>query len=276
MAESTPIVSVMMPVLGPHPVYFREAVKSVLSQTLRELELVIVEDPSESSARELLAGIDDPRVRLISNPTRTSLVDQRNRALAEARGEFVAMLDADDVARSDRLQFQLEFLRAHPHIGVLGSNLIIIDSTGAEIGTRNYPQDHDAIVAAMARYNAIAQPSVMCRRDVLVAAGGYQYREFPVNEDYELWSRLITRGVRLANHRSPLLRYRIHPGGTKALMLHHMLRATLDIKQRFWRDRMDVSARLRFWGEHALLGLPAAWVLKLFVMTQYLAGERSA
>jgi hypothetical protein len=95
-----------------------------------------------------------------------------------------------------------------------------------------------------------------------------------VNEDYELWSRLAARGVRLANHPDPLIKYRVHPTNTKTVMLHHMLRATIDVKRQFWRDRMDVRARARFWGEHLLLGLPAAWVLKLFMMTQYVAGER--
>jgi glycosyltransferase involved in cell wall biosynthesis len=262
--------------LNPHPVYFREAVASVLGQTIAELELVIVEDPSSSSARKLLADITDPRLRLLSNPTRTSLVDQRNRAFAEARGELVAMLDADDIALPDRLEKQLAYLREHPEVAVLGTNLIVIDEHGRDIGVREYPGDHAAIVAAMARYNAIAQPSVMCRRDVVIDAGGYQYRDFPVNEDYELWSRLIARGVRFANHSESLVRYRLHAGGTKALMLRRMLRATLDIKRRFWREHMDSRARLRFYGEQMLLGLPASWVLKLFVTTQYIAGGRRA
>jgi glycosyltransferase involved in cell wall biosynthesis len=271
MAE--PVVSVVMPVLNPHPVYFRAAVDSVLAQTLGELELVIVEDPSEVDGRELLAGLADTRVRHIRNPARTSLVDQRNRALAETRAGFVAMLDADDIAEPERMAKQLAYLRAHPDVGVLGSQLTIIDGDGRELGTRAYPLEHDAIVAAMCSYNAIAQPAVMCRRAVLADAGDYQYRTFPVNEDYELWSRLAARGVRLANHPERLLRYRVHTSGTKAAMLRTMLRATIDVKKRFWRDRMDARARLRFYGEHALLGLPASWVLRLFVLTQY-AGRK--
>jgi glycosyltransferase involved in cell wall biosynthesis len=263
------LVSVMMPVLGPHPSYFRAAVESVLAQTHACLELVIVEDPSTTSGAELLRRLDDPRVRHIANPTRTSLVDQRNRALAEARGDIVAMLDADDLAEPDRFEKQLAFLDAHPDVGVVGSQLTIIDPQGVELGSRAYPLSHDEIVRAFSRYNAIAQPSVMARKHVLVDAGGYQYRTFPVNEDYELWSRLAQRGVRFANHPERLLRYRVHPHGTKAAMLRRMLRATIDVKKQFWRDQMDARARVRFWTEHLLLGLPPSLVLKLFVMTQY-------
>jgi glycosyltransferase involved in cell wall biosynthesis len=269
-----PLVSVVMPVLDPHPTYFRQAVDSILAQTLTDLELVIVEDPSASSGAELLRDLSDRRVRHIRNDQRTSLVDQRNQALDASRADFIAMLDADDIAEPTRLAKQLELLRAHPDVGVLGSQLTIIDETGAQIGTRTYPTEHDAIVHAMARYNAIAQPSVMCRRKVLFDVGCYQYRAFPVNEDYELWSRLAANGVRFANHPEPLIRYRVHQSGTKAMMLKRMLRATIDVKDKFWRDQMDLGARARYWSEHALLALPASWVLKLFVLTQYAREKR--
>jgi glycosyltransferase involved in cell wall biosynthesis len=263
-----------MPVLAPHPVYFRQAVDSILAQTLTDLELIIVEDPSESSGAELLRGISDPRLRHLRNEQRTSLVDQRNQALEATRADVIAMLDADDIAEPARLAKQLEFLRAHPGVGVVGSQLTIIDEAGAVIGTRGYPTEHGDIVRAMTRYNAIAQPSVMCRRSVIFDAGCYQYRTFPVNEDYELWSRLAARGVRLANHPEALIRYRVHPSGTKAAMLKRMLRATIDVKKQFWREQMDLGARARFWSEHVLLGLPSSWVLKLFVATQYAREKR--
>src|SRR6185436_11184430 len=144
-----PLVSVMMPVLDPHPVYFRAAVESVLAQTLTDLELVIVEDPGRSSGAEILSGIADPRIRHICNPKRTSLVDQRNRALAEARADFVAMLDADDIAKPERLQKQYDYLQAYPNVDVLGTQLFIIDESGKQLGFRSYPLKHAQIVAAM-------------------------------------------------------------------------------------------------------------------------------
>jgi glycosyltransferase involved in cell wall biosynthesis len=263
-----------MPVLNPHPVYFRQAVQSVLDQTLTDFELVIVEDPSKVDGKALLANISDSRIRHIQNRARTSLVDQRNRGLAEARADLIALLDADDIMQNDRLAKQVAFLEERPDVDVLGSQLFIIDADGAQVGLRAYPLEHDEIFQSMARYNPIAQPSVMCRKQLIIDADGYQYRTFPVNEDYELWSRLATRGVRFANHSEPLLRYRVHPMGTKAMMLHNMLRATLDVKKQFWRGHMDAHATLRFYGERALLRLPASWVLKLFIMTQYVPGDR--
>ena len=101
IVDSTPLVSVVMAVYRPHPVYFPEAVRSVLTQTVSNLELVIVEDPSPASGVDMLKGIDDPRVRHHVNSTRTCLVDQRNLCVAKARSDFVAILDADDVAEPD-------------------------------------------------------------------------------------------------------------------------------------------------------------------------------
>ncbi|MGH7819587.1 MAG: glycosyltransferase family 2 protein, partial [Candidatus Binatia bacterium] len=134
-----PRVSVVMPVLKPHPDYFPQAVESVLGQTLREIELLIVEDPSDRPAAELLSRYADPRIRHFENPTRTSLVEQRNRGIEEARAPYVAFLDSDDVCEPARLEKQLAHLEAHPEIDVLGSQLVIIDGNGAIHGYRYYP-----------------------------------------------------------------------------------------------------------------------------------------
>jgi len=97
-----PIVSVVMPVLNPHPVYFRQAVESILNQTLQDWELVIVEDPSPRSAAEILKDYPDPRIRHFVNPQRTSLVQQLNRGLQETQAELVARHDHDDISEPER------------------------------------------------------------------------------------------------------------------------------------------------------------------------------
>src|SRR4051812_32143424 len=98
MPATAPLVSVMMPVLNPHPVYFREAIESILAQSLQDLELVIVEDPSQASGQAVIDQLGDSRIRYFRNTARTSLVEQRNKALTEARADIVACLDADDIA----------------------------------------------------------------------------------------------------------------------------------------------------------------------------------
>jgi glycosyltransferase involved in cell wall biosynthesis len=258
-----------MPVLNPHPVYFPQAVQSVLSQTHRDLELIIVEDPSERSAQGLLAPFHDSRIRHLTNPTRTSLVKQLNRGLNEARGELVARLDADDIAEPERLAKQVAFLNAHPDVTVLGSQMTIIDIAGNVLGYRHYPRSHEAIFRSLCRFNPMGHPTVMFRKAAILKAGGYQYDRYPATEDYELWSRLATIGHRLANLPEPLLRYRIHPEGMKTAKLRGILRGTLEIKRRYWGDHMDLRARARMWAERLLLWMPPWLVLRLFIATQY-------
>jgi glycosyltransferase involved in cell wall biosynthesis len=267
--QTPPLVSVVMPVLNPHPVYFPHAVGSILWQTLKEFELIVVEDPGFCSAEGMLAQLDDPRIRYCRNARRTSLVDQRNRGLTESRAEFVAMLDADDIAEPERLRKQIDYLATHQDIAVLGSHIRIIEARGLDQGYRRYPLDHDAIVSAMRRFNAISQPSVMFRKRAVAEAGGYQYRKYPAVEDYELWCRLALRGLRFANYPEPLIRYRIHSKQLKITELRQIIRGTLEIKSMYWHDSTDAWGKARVWSERLLLWLPPRLVLSLFMRTHY-------
>jgi glycosyltransferase involved in cell wall biosynthesis len=163
---SLPLVSIVMPVFDPHPVYFRQAIESVLAQTFTDFELIIVEDPSAASGRPVLEAFADPRVRYFANDTRTSLPRQHNRALAEARGRFICRFDADDICEPERVQREVEFLHAHPDVDVVGTALTVIDDHSRVIGHRDYPTTHAGILAAMRRFNPIANSSVMYRREV--------------------------------------------------------------------------------------------------------------
>lgn len=265
----SPAVSVVMPVLRPHPTYFLQAVESVLAQTMGDLELVIVEDPSEVHAGDLLASFADERIRHVRNKERTSLPDQLNVGLQHATSHLVARFDADDICEPHRLEVQSTELAARPDVGVLGSFITIIDQSSRSIGYRAYPIDHDAIFRSFARFNALAHPSVMYRKELALAAGGYTYKKYPAVEDYDLWSRLAHRGVVFRNHPEPLIRYRIHPGAMKVTDLRGINRGIVDIKRIYWTDAMALADRVRLLAEQALLFLPPRLVLKLFMRWHY-------
>jgi len=244
-------------------------VESILGQSYADFELLVVEDPSPNLAATTLADYLDPRIRHIRNPERTGLVDQLNQGLAVARGELVARMDADDVSEPDRLELQCSLFAERRDIAVAGSQLRIIDWRGKHCGYRAYPLTPQAIRMALPRYNPLAHPSVMYRREIVAAAGGYRYRKYPANEDYELWSRLAVQGQRFANDPRPLLRYRIHPGAMKATRLHGIIRGTLEVKQHYWRDKMSLADRVRLAGERCLLAMPPRIVMELFKRTAY-------
>ncbi len=263
-----PVVSIVVPVFDPHPVYFRQAIESVLNQSFSNLEVIIVEDPSPSSGRELLAGIQDPRVLHIVNGERTSLSRQHNRGLSEARGSFLCRFDADDISEPIRVQRELDFLRAHPDVDVVGSCLTIIDEESRVVGERRYPTDHDAIVTSLRRYNPIANSTVMFRREVYERFGGWRDSDLPA-QDYEWYSRLGAGGARFANLPEPLVRYRLHPGSIKSSKLRDTIRTTIDVKKMYWERDMDLSSRVLMTVERLLLWLPARLVLKLFTTIRY-------
>jgi glycosyltransferase involved in cell wall biosynthesis len=271
-ATTTPRVSVVICVIDPHPVYFPLAVRSILAQSVADLELIIIEEPSSAEVAPLLASIVDPRLRHYAHPTRTTLVEQRNRGIEHARAELIAVLDSDDVAEPERLARQLAYMEAHPEVGVLGTQLRLIDPQGATLGYRRYPTAPAEVTRALELFNPIAQPAVMYRKSVVQAAGGYRYSRYPATEDYELWCRLGTAGVQLANLDEPLVRYRIHPGGMKTTKLRGILRGTVELKQQYFGASMSPRARLRIAAEQALLLLPPRLVLWLFVRTTTTAG----
>lgn len=264
-----PAISVLVPVLNPHPVYFPEAVGSILAQTRADWELVIVEDPSDTSAAELLQPFADARIRHIANTQRTGLVAQRNRTLAEARGELVAFLDADDVAEPERLATQASYLEAHPEVAGVGCQLRIIDQRGAVVGARKYPTESADILRAMPRFNAIPQPGLMTRATAIAGVGGYDAGWDGPAEDYDLWSRMMRAGCQFANLDKELTRYRIHPHASKGRQLRQTIRNTLLVKRRHWWDQMTWGDRLRYSGERGLLVLPPGVVYRLFAVLTY-------
>jgi glycosyltransferase involved in cell wall biosynthesis len=262
---TNPAVSIVMPLWNPSADALTEAIASIEAQTIVAWELVIVEDPSESCAADVLLQFSDPRIRYIRNAERTSFAQQLNQGLALSGAPLIARMDGDDICEPHRLAVQLEFLNDNPQIDVVGSNLTVIDGQGRPLGTRSYPAAHDQISEALERYNPIAHPAVMFRRAAIVEAGGYQGDMFTA--DYELWHRLIQRGSELANLQEPLLRYRIHPAGMKSARLKEMIRATVAVKRQYWTGRGSLRARLRIIAERMLLLLPAPLVLQCFLLT---------
>ncbi len=149
--------------------------------------------------------------------TSRGLVDALNLGLSRARGEFIARMDSDDVSLPHRFARQVEYLRAHPDIAVVGSTITLIDATGAMVRDIDYPlapADIDRFLVETGC--ALAHPTVMARRQALLALGGYRTL-FQHGEDYDLWLRVAER-YSLANLPDRLLRYRHH--ATKGSLRH--------------------------------------------------------
>jgi glycosyltransferase involved in cell wall biosynthesis len=267
MTDAPPAVSVVMAVWNPDPLYFRQAVESILAQTFTDFELILVEDPSPQLAADLLAGIDDERVRIHRLPQRGGLPAALNTGLSLARAPLIARMDGDDIAVAERFARQVEFLEAHPEIDVHGSRITIIDADGRTMGRRLLPLTHDEIAAALRRYNCISHPSVMMRKRAVDAVGGYDGSRS--GEDYDLWCRMLKNGARFASAADDLVRYRFHPAAMKFDRIHGVIRDTMAIKHRHFESDFTVGDRLRLVGERLLLLVPPRLVLWLFTKREY-------
>ena len=263
-----PRVSVVMPVKNADPGHVREALDSILGQTMADLELVVVEDPSERSARDVFSGMSDSRVRYVENAQPTSHVAQMNKAIALCRSQWIAHMDSDDIAVPRRLELQMDALDRHPRVDVIGGALTIISPTGGVTGERRYPLTHTEIVGAMRRFNAMAHSTVVYRKAAVVDVGGYEERVYPAI-DYSLWARVVRAGGTFMNLPDRLVRYRIHSGEIKTGKLKDTIRASMWIKKEYLSEAFTLRDRLRLLGESCLLLLPDELVLRLFFATQY-------
>ncbi len=257
-----------MPVKNADPAHVREAVDSVLRQTMSDLELVVVEDPSARSARAFFTGIPDSRLTYVENAHPTSHAGQINKAIEMCRSPWIAHMDADDIAEPGRFGVQLDALAGAPGVDVVGGALTIVGPDGIAVGVRNYPATHDDIVRAMRRYNPLAHSTVVYRKEAVLGVGGYEERVYPA-VDYSLWARLARAGARFMNLSDRLVRYRIHGGEIKTGKVKDTIRASMWIKKQYLRDGFTVRDRLRLLGESCLLILPDELVLRLFFATQY-------
>lgn len=195
-----------------------EAVGSVLAQSLRDFELIVVDDGSSDGTAGVAASFGDGRVRCVRNRRNLGLPASLNRGLSCARGRYVARMDADDVMLPDRLRVQAEFLSAHSGISIVGSDYVIFKG-GAAVGRRRMPVTDDEIRGAALNHSPFCHPTVMARREVFER---FRYdTRFRCCQDYELWSRVLTE-FKAANIPQALLKYRLSENGNTARSLRDM------------------------------------------------------
>jgi glycosyltransferase involved in cell wall biosynthesis len=205
-----PLISVLTPVFNGVP-YMETAIQSVLDQTVRDFEYILMDDGSTDRSLEFLRAFagKDPRLHVVSREYR-NYVRALNEGLAMARGEFVARMDADDIALPDRFEKQVRYLREHPECVVVGGRVLLIDAEGAPLREMCVEQTHEEIDGAhiAGRGCMITHPAMMARREAMIAIGGYR-TEFQCAEDLDLFLRMAEYG-KIANLPDVVLLYRQH------------------------------------------------------------------
>lgn len=193
--------------------FLPEAIESVLAQSFTDWELLIIDDASTDDTSEVAgryASIDQ-RIKYYKNQENLKISRSRNRGLELSKGDYVAVLDSDDIWRDkDKLQKQYDYLVGHPACGLIGGGVVVIDERGKEMRRYLNEQGDESIRKKLLIKNQFAQSSVMYPRQAVLDLGKYDV-ELSGIEDYDLWMRVGAK-YELANLDSYVLSYRLHGG----------------------------------------------------------------
>ena len=202
--------------------HLAETMAGILAQTCASWELIAIDDGSTDDTGDILDRYaeENTRIRVIRQGNR-GLAASLNSGVAEARGLYIARLDADDVPMPHRLATQVAWLDRHPEVVMVGSSAIYL-AEGVRTNTlKSVPTDPRTIRRLLVHGNCMIHPTIVMRKSALMAAGGYRTC-FRAAQDYDLWLRMVEQGP-IANIAEPLIYYRIHPEQATVRKLHQQV-----------------------------------------------------
>ena len=197
-----PLVTVLMPVFNAET-FLKEAIDSILNQTFGEFELLIIDDCSTDASLSIIGSYNDSRIKVISNEINLGIASCLNNGIKNSSASLIARMDADDVSHPERLKKQYAYMNAQPECVLLSTWALEMTPEGAPIKIEKFKARH--YYYNMTFENWIYHPTVMYRREAVLAAGGYTQ---PYSEDYALFCKLLQSG-KIYNLDEVLLSYRV-------------------------------------------------------------------
>ena len=204
--------------------WLRLAVESIQNQTSGDFEFIIVcDNPAfeEGIAYISQTAAEDSRIRMIVNESNIGPTKSFNKAIAAAEGEYIARMDADDIAFPERFEKQIAFLDANPHISVCATDVHIIDTDGNVIRRNKYKKKCRQALNII--INCMAHPSVMYRRSLLEERSPIYNEDYLYSQDYELWTFLMLKGHKFHTLPEALMLYRKSPSQISSTKSHIQL-----------------------------------------------------
>lgn len=271
-----PLVSVIMPVFNAGE-FLVEALESMVHQTYRNFELIIVDDASTDNSWQVITKYRqryDKKIRAFRVKKQLNKGGDAcaNEGFRRAKGELIARMDADDVARKDRLERQVRFLQENPEIDVLGSSAVVIDREGRKVGVKRVPLSHKEIYGEFFVFNPLIHPTVMVRRKIISPYRQLYRINYEANNDYLTFFEWLGKGVRFANLKARLIKYRIHSRNDSLHEVRGKFRNSLKIR---YRAVTEFGYVPNFWGAVKLLGqivvaglMPERAVVSLYLLVR--------
>ncbi len=232
--EKHPLVSVIMATFNESAVFVDASIKSILTQSYQNLELLIMDDSTNEETIECIDKFDvDDRVKVIRKNNRMGLSGARNVGLANSLGEYIAIMDGDDVSMQDRIMHQVQYLKDNPECYVLGGQMRIIDENGTVISERHYPVGGIKLKIFAAVRNPISHPTVMFRRELFDK--GFKYDEtLEMSEDLDLWLRVMNADYEIRNLDEFVINYRVGTDFTVKRTSKKQKKYMADVRKKNW------------------------------------------
>ena len=202
-------VSVLMSVYNGDR-YLREAIDSILNQTLENFEFIIIDDGSTDASNQIIKSYRDPRLKMVKNEENIGLTKSLNIGIGLCCGEYIARMDADDISLPEKLEKQIEFMDNNPEIGIMGTKAAEINYRGEIILNKTAHNTSDKAIKVQLMFGTcFLHPSVMIRRRMLERTGLCYDENFSTSQDYFLWWQLSSH-TKFFNLSDVLLHCRKH------------------------------------------------------------------
>jgi len=223
--------------------YVEAAIRSILRQTFKMYELIIIDDHSTDDSWGIIQRLarEDKRVRAMRNPKNLYIAANRNKLIKQAKGKYIAWQDADDISLPRRLEKQYIFLEKHPDVGIVGGFLEFFNEKGPT-SVRKYAADDRTLRKQIFRFSPVAQPAAMIRSVCFKECGDYNL-SYPPAEDIDMSFRIGIK-YKFANLQEIVLQYRESSGSATYKKVKFILKTTLKIREKYWHEKAYSPTRI--------------------------------
>jgi glycosyltransferase involved in cell wall biosynthesis len=227
--NTMPLVSVLMPAFNSE-LYVAEAIDSILNQTYSNIELIIFDDGSKDNTRAVIEKYQDPRVIKILSDTNYGVVRARNEMIDRARGQYIALMDADDIADPARIEKQLAILEGG-NCEVCGSAQWVLDEATHQIKKSKDKFTDSDLRALLSVYCGLCNSAMMGKAEIFKR---FKYdTSILTSEDYYLWVQMAAAGYRFINLKERLITYRRYPAQTSSVHLEKFKVTTIEVQKKY-------------------------------------------
>jgi len=226
---ATPLISVLMPAYNSE-LYIAEAIKSILNQSYQNIELIIFDDGSSDKTRRVIESFSDPRIIKILSDQNYGVVRARNEMIDKARGQYIALMDADDIADPLRLEKQLASLESGES-DLCGSAQWVLDEVTGQLKKSKDKFTDSDLRSLLSVYCGLCNSAMMGRAEIFKR---FKYdTSILTSEDYYLWVQMAAAGYRFLNLKERLITYRRYPAQTSSIHLDKFKLTTIEVRKKY-------------------------------------------